>query len=251
MAPLKTEAIILKKNNFRETSVILSVYTEHLGKIKGLLKGVRTNKSRIPPLAFTPGAHIFALFYIKRFSELNLVSSPSLLAYYDIRKKENLKAWHLALNLVNLFTPEKEKDARIFDLLKETGKMLTSVKTPEILFVMFKLKLIKILGYGIELSKCIVCGSEEKTHIFSGKLGGIVCRQCRNKDAYAVNIPDRVLKVMRQMERMDFEKSVIIKSVPQEILNKINFYGNITLNYHAGIDKIWWANEKNLLSENY
>lgn len=247
MAPLKTEAIVLKKNNFRETSVILSVYTEHLGKIKGLLKGVRTEKSRVAPLTFTPGAHILAFFYIKRFSELNLISNPSLLQFYEINGKENLKAWHLMLNLVNLFTPEKEKDERIFHLLKETGRMLTSIKTPEILFVIFKLKLIKILGYGIELSRCIVCGRTEKTNIFSGKLGGIVCRQCRNKDAYAINIPDRVLKVMRQLERMDVEKSGIIKSVPEEILEKINFYGNITLNYHTGLDKIWWTNEKNLL----
>ncbi len=247
MAPLKTEAIVLKKNNFRETSVILSVYTEHLGKIKGLLKGVRTEKSKVPPLTFTPGAHIFAIFYIKRFSELNLISSPSLLQFYETTGKANLKAWHLMLNLVNLFTPDKEKDDRIFILLKESGRMLASIKTPEILFVIFKLKLIKILGYGIELHKCIVCGSEEKTGIFSGKLGGIVCRQCRYKDHRAIKISDRVLKVMRQLERMEIEKAGIIKSVPQEILEKINFYGNITLNYHTGLDKIWWINEKNLL----
>ncbi len=87
MAPLKTEAIVLKSSNFRETSVILSVYTEHIGRIKGLLKGVRTEKSRIPPLTFTPGAHIFAIFYIKRFSELNLISSPSLLQFYETNGK--------------------------------------------------------------------------------------------------------------------------------------------------------------------
>lgn len=247
MAPLKTEAIVLKSSNFRETSVILSVYTEHIGRIKGLLKGVRTEKSRIPPLTFTPGAHIFAIFYIKRFSELNLISSPSLLQFYETNGKSNLQVWRIILNLVNLFTPEKEKDERIFNLLKESGRMLTSIKTPEILFTIFKLKLIKILGYGIELSRCIVCGSKEKTNIFSGKLGGIICQQCRCKDSHAIRIPNRVLRVMQEMERMEIEKARIIKSVPLEILEKINFYENITLNYHTGLDKIWWSNEKNLL----
>ncbi|MBN1445158.1 MAG: DNA repair protein RecO [Candidatus Omnitrophica bacterium] len=247
MAPVKTEAIILKKNNFRETSVILSLYTEHLGKIKGLLKGVRTEKSRIPPLAFTPGAHIFALSYMKRSSELNLISSPSLIEYYDICGKENLKAWHLILNLVNLFTQEKEKDEKIFNLLKKTGKILVSSSTPEIVFVIFKLRIIKIFGYGIELSRCTICRKEEEHPFFSGKEGGIVCRKCRGREAYAVNISGRILNVMRQLERMDIEKSGIIKSIPGEILRKINFYANITLNYHTDMDKIWWANEKNLL----
>jgi DNA repair protein RecO (recombination protein O) len=247
MAPLKTEAIVLKKSDFRETSVILTLYTRHLGKIKGLLKGARTEKSRVSPLTFTKGAHILAFFYIKRFSELNLVSSPFLIDYFDIRKNGNLKAWYLALNLVNLFTPEKEKDEKIFTLLEETGRVLASIKTPEILFVIFKLKLIKILGYGIELSRCVVCGSEEETNIFSGKLGGIICRKCRHKDPYAVNISFKVLKVMRQLDRIKIEKAGIIKSVPGEILVKVNFYSNITLNYHTDIDKIWWADEKNLL----
>lgn len=247
MAPLKTEAIVLKKNNFRETSVILSVYTEHMGRIKGLLKGVRTEKSRIPPLTFTPGAHIFAVLYMKRFSELNLISSPSLIQFYETGGKRNLKIWHLMLNLVNLFTPEKEKDEKVFVLLKECGSMLSSIKTPEILFVIFKLKLIKILGYGIELRRCIICGSGEKTNLFSGKLGGIVCHKCKHKDYRAIIISDRVLQVMRQLERMKIENACIIKSIPREILEKVNFYGNITLNYHTGLDKIWWTNEKNLL----
>jgi DNA repair protein RecO (recombination protein O) len=247
MAPLKTEAIVLKKHDFRETSVILSLYTKDLGKIKGLLKGVRTGKSRVPPLTFIKGAYIHFLLYVKRFSELNLISSPVLLNYYEISRKENLRAWYLSLGLVNLFTEEREKDERIFALLKETGRMLTSIETPEILFVIFKLKLIKILGYGIELSHCIVCGKETKKPFFSGKMGGIICPECRSKDPNAINISLKVLNIMRQLERINVEKSGIIKSIPGEILRKINFYGNITLNYHTGLDKMWWTNEKSLL----
>jgi len=247
MAPVKTEAIVLKKNNFRETSVILSLYTDHLGKIKGLLKGVRTDRSKVPPLTFAQGAYIFALSYMKRSSELNLISNPSLIEYYDMPGKENLKAWHMALNLVNLFTQEREKDTRIFCLLKDTGKLLASSSAPEIVFVIFKLKIIRILGYGIEMSRCIICGREDPLPVFSGKLGGIVCRKCRNKDVHAVNISPGVLNIMRRMERMDMEKSGIIKSIPCEILRKINFYGNITLNYHTDMDKIWWRDEKSIL----
>ncbi|HPP30538.1 MAG TPA: DNA repair protein RecO [bacterium] len=247
MAPLKTEAIVLKKHNFRETSVILSLYTEETGKIKGVLKGVRTENSRVPPLTFTPGACISASIYIKRSSELNLISSPSLLQYYEMPCKENLIVWHLILNLVDLFTPEKETDKAIFYLLKDTGKILADCQNPRIIFIAFKLKLIKILGYGIELSRCVVCRKKSSSYLFSGKLGGLICNDCKRTDIQKINISKKIINIMLQMEKMDIKRCPVIKSIPVEILRKINFYANITLNYHSEIDKIWWTDEKNIL----
>ncbi|NLG12224.1 MAG: DNA repair protein RecO [Elusimicrobia bacterium] len=247
MAPIKTEAIVLKKHNFRETSVILSLYTENAGKIKCILKGVRAEKSKIPPLAFTPGAYIHASVYLKQNSELNLLSSPSLLQYYDLGYKKNLIGWRLILNIVDLFTPEREKDENIFSLLRETSEILAASANPEVIFVAFKIKFIKILGYGIELSRCVVCRKESKAYMFSGKLGGLICEECKSKDPQRSNILKKVINVMQQMDRMDIKKCRIIKHIPVEILHKINFYANITLNYHSEIDKIWWSNEKNIL----
>lgn len=247
MALIKTEAIVLKKHNFRETSVILSLYTEEAGKVKGVLKGVRTEKSRIPPLTFTPGAYIHASIYLKGSSELCLISSPSLLRYYEIQQKENLTTWRLILNLVELFTPEREVDREIFYLLKDTGELLTISSNPGIIFITFKMKFIKILGYGIELSNCVVCRKNSDIYMFSGKLGGLICEGCKSRDSQRVNISNKVINVMRQIERMDMKRCGIIKSIPLEIMRKINFYANITLNYHSEIDKIWWTDEKNIL----
>lgn len=247
MTPVKTEAIVLKKYNFRETSVILSLYTEDTGKVKGVLKGVRIEKGRVPPLIFTPGAYIHTFIYIKRSSELALISSPTLLKYYEMPSKENIGVWYLILKLVDLFTAEKEADKQMFCLLRDTGELLTYCLTPEILFLIFKLKFIKILGYGIELSRCVVCRKTEPPFLFSGKLGGLICNNCKNRDPQRVNISTSVINIMRQMERIDIKRCTVIKSIPVDILRKINFYANITLNYHSEIDKIWWTDEKNIL----
>ncbi|MCM8829930.1 MAG: DNA repair protein RecO [Candidatus Omnitrophica bacterium] len=247
MAPIKTKAIVLKKHNFRETSVILSLYTEETGKIKGVLKGVRIEKSKIPPLTFTPGALISASIYIKRTSELNLISSPSILKFYEMPCKKNLMAWRLILNLVDLFTPEKEIDRDIFHLLKNTGEVLSKCSNSEIILIAFKLKFIKILGYGIELSRCVVCRNKSHTYLFSGKLGGLICNNCKSRDIKRVNISKRVINIMKQLEKMEIKRCPVIKSIPVDIMHKINFYSNITLNYHSGIDKIWWTDEKNIL----
>lgn len=246
MAPTKIKAIVLKKNNFRETSVILSLYTKEYGKVKCVLKGVRTEKSRVPPLVFMPGSCIFAFFYMRR-SELGLLSTPSLIDSYQMDLKRNFVAWSVILNLVNLFTPEKEKEEELYLMLQETGKMLSELDIPEIIFVCFKIKLIKILGYGIELNRCIICRNETNITYFSGKLGGVICNNCRVKDIISIRMPLRILNVMRQLEKINFYRLRAIKKIPKEILLKMNFYSNVILNYHVGLNHIWWEDEKNIL----
>ncbi len=246
MPPIKSEGIVLKKFDFRETSVILSIYTENMGKIKGVLKGVRSEKSKIAPLTFQPGSHIFTLIYKKR-GELNLFSSPSLLNNFEIKEKKNSNVWFYILNLLDIFTPENLQDNKILHLTLEIGNYLEKASNPEIVLTFFKTKFIKSLGYGFHLEKCISCNKEDKMYFFSGKLGGIICRNCNKKDINAVRISFPVLKIMRMFDTLDFDKIKIIKSIHKDILNKLNFYINTTLHFHSDIDKIWWENEKNLI----
>jgi len=246
MPPIKNEGIILKKFDFRETSVILHIYTEEMGKIKGILKGVRSEKSKVPPATFQQGSHIFTFIYKKR-SELNLLSSPTLLNYFEIKDRKNSNIWFYILNLVDIFTPENLKEPKIFKLLVTTGNYLINSKNPEILLTFFKIKFIKYLGYGFHLEKCISCNKENKVYLFSGKLGGIVCRECSRKDVNSVRISFPILKIMKMFENSEYNKIKIIKRIPEDILKKVNFYVNITLSYHSDIDKIWWENEKYLI----
>ena len=250
MAPIKIAAIVLKKNNFRETSVILSLYSQQMGKVRCVLKGVRTHNSRVPPLTFTPGSLIYGFYYMRR-SELGLLSSPVLVNAHDIQKRKNLVVWYIILNLVNLFTPEREKEEKLFSLLKDAGRLLSLLDTPEILFVGFKIKLVEILGYGVELNRCIICGQQDRTYLFSGKSGGLVCANCRRKDIDPVRISPNVITVMKHLKKTDFLKIGMIKKIPMDILSSINFYMNITLNYHTGLNKIWWVDEKDILSNNH
>ena len=61
MAIQKTEAILLRKRDLRETSLILSFFTRDFGKIHGVLKGARGTRARIGvnPLYFSLEEIIF------------------------------------------------------------------------------------------------------------------------------------------------------------------------------------------------
>ena len=69
----KTEAVVLRKRDFRETSLIVEFYTREFGKMSGILKGIRSE-----PQKFASTLEPFSLneiiFYSKRSSSLHLVS---------------------------------------------------------------------------------------------------------------------------------------------------------------------------------
>lgn len=246
MAGIKTEGIVLRKINFRETSVLLDIFTRELGKVRGVLKGVRTEKSKISPLAYTAGSHVFSFIYPRRAAGLMLVSSPAVVNPFVFSQRVNLKAWHLILKLANLFNPEKEKIEALFALLLRIGDQLEISPAPQITFTGFKIKFVRLLGYGVELKKCLGCRKKDYLCFFSGKNGGVLCQSCGIKEGGALTISPRVLTVMRYLDRVPIEKLPSIKKIPFRILEKINFYLNITLHYHTEMRHIWWTNEKGI-----
>ena len=73
MAIQKSEAIVLRTRDFRETSLIVNFFTKDFGKMHGLIKGIRRTPQRYGgmPLNFSRN-HI--VFYEKPSRELNLVT---------------------------------------------------------------------------------------------------------------------------------------------------------------------------------
>lgn len=246
MARIQVEGLILKKINFRETSVLLDIFTRETGKIRGILKGVRTEKSKIAPLAYAAGSYISSAVYPKKSGGLVLLSSPVVLNPFIFSRRDDLRAWHLILRLTNLFNPEKEKIETLFNLLLAIAPQLEISPSPRITYTGFKFKFVRILGYGVELKKCLGCQKKESLCFFSGKNGGVLCRACGIKEGSSLRISPEILNIMRYLDRIPVEKLQSLKKIPVSMLKKINFYLNITLHYHTEMQYIWWTNEKNI-----
>ena len=77
---VKTEAIVLKSFDFRETSRIVTFYSREYGKVKGLLKGIRKD-----PRKFGSSVDRFSVndivFYQYRNSDIHLVSQCDMKEY--------------------------------------------------------------------------------------------------------------------------------------------------------------------------
>jgi DNA repair protein RecO (recombination protein O) len=248
MPPIKTDGFVLKRIDFRETSVILTLFTKELGKIKGVLKGVRSQKSKISPLTFSEGSYI-NLFVYKKKTGLNLFTSPFLIDFLNFEKKREYKVYLWILKLIDLFVPENQTDENIFSLIFTTKEVLKYTKKPWLVFLGFKIKFIEILGYGIKTDSCSKCNNR-KIYFFSPKIGGVLCKECGKREFDCVKILGKINSIMKFVKKKDLRNIEVLK-VKKNDCEKINFLCNLILYYHTSFDFIWWENEKYIFRRDY
>ncbi|MCM8769289.1 MAG: DNA repair protein RecO [Candidatus Omnitrophica bacterium] len=250
MAGVATEAIVLKKIDFRETSVLLDLLTVKMGKIRGVLKGVRTSPSRVSPLSFQAGSYIFVVVYPKRANQLPLLHAPQLIDTFFMEEPNRCLIWQLMLRILNIFLPEREKNNDIVKLILATGRVLKTTRCPWIVYLWFKIRLVGLLGYGLEINQCIRCHRVKETWLISARNGGLICLECSRQTPDTIPVSSAELRIIRYLKRISVSRLSFISGVPSPILEKINFILNLILHYHSDPGFIWWANEKNIFTEN-
>ncbi len=213
----KTKGIVLRRQDLGEADRILTIYTSKYGKVRAKALGVRKVLSKL-------GGHL-ELFNIV---DLSLVEGKGLDTITACRAQESfrnlradLKKTSLAYYVVELLdklTPEKQKDYRIFKLLKEilaTLNQKTIIGTDKLYLVIrsFELRFLSLLGYAPQLKKCLTCGKLIKPNLnyFSLKLGGLLCARCRKQDIRSTKITPNAIKTIRYLLEKDFSLTVRLK----------------------------------------
>lgn len=153
MAIIKTEAVILKCDNYRETSKIVTFFSKSHGKLKGIAKGVRTSKSKWGG-ALQSMAHVSIMFYYKENGGLYLISNaeheksfPGISDDFD-----KMQVGYRIIELINRTTAESQENGNLFALLTEALNSLNdATKNYVNVLFNFEFRLIKLLGYGMDL----------------------------------------------------------------------------------------------------
>ena len=177
----KDLAFVLKRHNFRETSIISTLYTRRYGKITGILKGFYTQKREFSS-PFDIGSLNEITFYPKR-KEIWLVSFADLVNDYAYLRRDRSKARvaGMFLNLVERTMQLWDVHPEVFDLLEQSLSTL-SFEDEEKVFYVFLIQLLTLSGVKPEINLCINCHGDLDGHMFfSVEKGGLVCHRCRDK----------------------------------------------------------------------
>jgi DNA repair protein RecO (recombination protein O) len=235
---IKCRGFILKTFPFKESSLIVSVLSDRLGKIKLMVKGVRRPRSRICG-AMEPFNLDEIIFHKREFKEMyNLSDAAVIDSFEDIRKDP--RKVNAALVLCEFYEktlPAEEMDGQAFCLLLVFLKKLCSVNESTIRSVVISHLLRAFSGAGVmpHLEDCVRCngavGGNNRKVDFSVASGGVVCS--KHHDDTVMLLSPRTINILKSIYAMG--KGDIDRDSLDEIESILTDYmyvhlGNLNLN---------------------
>ncbi len=233
----KTEAIVLKRRDFRETSLIADFYTLDFGKLSGLLKGIKEEPEKFASTV-EPFSYNEIIFYKKRNSGLHLVSQCDLKNNFNTLRLniDKVALASLMMELIEVVMPAEDKNEDLFRLAQEALPELEISQNPDKIITIFKIKMLALSGFKPHLDSCLACGNKILGQAkFSLSLGGLLCSGCIKKDVNSRSIFRGTVATILHIEKNEFKSNLNLGMNPQ-IKKELDLILNSFLNFHLERD---------------
>jgi DNA repair protein RecO (recombination protein O) len=238
----KSKAIVLKSKDFRDSSRILTLFTQKFGKIKMLAKGVKSAKSRLAG-NLQQFSVIEVVFYKREQSDLHFLSQADLLdprpgLYQDLDRLSHASA---AVELVNKMTAQEEPHPGLFSLLTEATEQIQSLPIEKLPLAVwsFALRLAANLGYRPNLAGCSICRRRSLNGsfvFFSVEQGGLLCRKCTQPGSLYLRLSLESWTLMKRMLGTTHSSLEKLEASPKQLQEVSDIVLGL-LEYHAHTQK--------------
>jgi DNA repair protein RecO (recombination protein O) len=217
----RTEAIVLQGIDYKEADRILTLYCREHGKLSVIAKAIRKPTSRL-------GSSLDHLAQVRltlaHGQALDTVTNVELIdGHLPLSGKIEAYAYasHLA-ELVNRLTQERQENRKVYALLAGGIRAIADGVDPFSAARFFELSLFSLLGFGIELYRCVACGRELEAmpNAMSARLGGFLCQQCHEQDRAATTLSVNAQKYMRLLDRGGLDNT-IHRAIPDELKREL------------------------------
>ena len=233
MSILKTEAIVLKTQDFRETSKILSVYTKKYGRIQLIAKGVRAQKSKFGPVLDSLN-YLSLVFYFKETRELQLLSNAEMVQPF-LGIRSDLRRFATASTLAEVVYRTQlvgEANGRLFAVFLSALQGIDRSPAYRNYLAAFLIRFLEISGFKPRLRRCSSCGRVPTGKIvyFDMSRGAFRCELCAvSGQGYRFSVPAlRILRAFRDAAWEELDKIQVPPPVSVEIERFLLYY----LRYH-------------------
>lgn len=219
---IKTEGIVLNEIRYKETSKILNIYTEKLGKITVMAQGAFRPKSSL--IANTQPFALNEYNFRKGRNFYYITNADVIDSYYSIREDmERMIYGFYMLELIEKSTPNEEENDKLFLLLKKGLKILSKLEKDYLKFITaYEIKFISFLGYRPYIHNCVNCNKELNTKIkFSNIHGGLLCEDCFSVDISSRAVDYQFVKGLNELIYSSFDSLNDI-SISNKTLNIIH-----------------------------
>ncbi len=213
MAIEKAEALVLKTYELRETSLIAVFFTRHFGKIKGIIKGIRTFPNRYTT-TLEPFSHNQIVFYYNLKRELHTVAHCDLIDDFFALRKDLQKLAYASyfMELLDSVTMLHEKGVEVFNLALDSLKLLSTQPDLKKIARIFEIRLLGLSGFKPHLHSCLLCEKRIDSHAhFSSSLGGLICRDCSRHDKSSLSVMKGTISSLNHIENSSWQRALQLK----------------------------------------
>lgn len=237
----ETKAVVLHAMKYRDTSRIVTLYTQRYGKIKVVAKGVRNPKTNTFGSSLEPMTVSRVVLYKHEHRDLHLLSKSEIALPLNHLQEDSEKMYAgLAMvELTNAVLHDEEENQPLFSLLVEAlatvdGAVKNSIST----LFSFMIKVFGFLGFGMNLAQCDHCGKKTEGAVYRTVVlrlsnGTYVCPSCSaEKDYPGVTLSGSALKCLYYLQINTIEQSVSLALQPpvrDELLTLMQSYAR----YHV------------------
>ena len=235
---VKTKGIIIKKVNFRETSIILDILTPEFGVISVMVKGIRKQKSKNTGL-------------LEILNELDLILYKNPSSEWYIYRSSQIVNAHLfnidistsvlmqsAVEVIRQIIIPVEDSQEIYQLLETYFEYIKTVNKNGIaIFWRFLLKLFRIIGIEIDITNCIECSQRKQFFAYFPQKHGFICKDCYHpvNEEQVFKINENAADLISKLNNIgNYIDEIIISKPTIKQLNRI-FLTHLSEHFHKKI----------------
>ena len=232
-----SEALILSRRNFGDTSIICNLFTKEYGRVSIISKGARTlknqNRAILQPLQF-----IDMHYYYKPSRNIQILKEATINRYfYAIHNYYNKLIFsYNIIDLINQVCKTENPNKIIFRLVKTVLIKINSSDNNkiEIYHTFFILQLLKYLGFQLMINKCNICDSDLHHAYYHSTIGQLVCKNCHENNHFQHNISldSMQLSTIQWLSKTHIDKLLSISPSSHSNLTQIYKYLLYYMSYH-------------------
>jgi DNA repair protein RecO (recombination protein O) len=176
-----TRAVVLRAVDYRDSDRIVTLFTEHHGKVSAMARAARRSQKR-----FAGGLESLCVVEVTLEpgrGELETLreARPALPCLTLLTSLASIEAAGAGLELLRATLAERQPEPEVFALTVDFLVALDAGQPPGTRLLQFQLDTLDLLGFSPDLEQCGVCGKaapEDRVALFRASAGAIVCRAC-------------------------------------------------------------------------
>ena len=232
---ISTNAIVLKRISYSDSSLICRIFTKESGKITIIAKGAKRPKN-IASAVLEPINHIHLEYYQKNTRNIQILKNCIFIQNYSFIRN-NLNKLLLALSVVEIIDKSMHDGNPQPIIYKLTWRIFEKLNNKDynhwIIYIFFLYHFSVRLGFKPDIKYCGKCNTKMEQCKFDNFSGELCCHLCLPNQEHLFNSNSLI-----KLSSINIDKIEVFKIPKGEILNIITFF-KLFLSYHIeGIRKL-------------